>query len=622
MRERLQHTHKSEIRQPQLGNVEIGSGVDFVYIMKKDAEFTMNPIAEKMATDLGIEEEALRGKLIEAYDSYFLQLTQFMIWGFSHRGNTEFHIFHHDELEIKAREKSTGTPLISLDPQIYSNVEKFEVSRAYYPGGVNEFGQVSRPGTIPLDQQAELIAASLSGQQVNVTEDDIFSGGSAVSALEKLVASGVAIKDVIPEIQIGDAEKIKEMGIGITPIVKYSTEDGSDIFDKVDLGDPRDFLIGASGLVIKMPNGEFGRAPYILPFVSASARASIPKSKEQEFSHKVLQISSQFFQNIEQKTGKPVLLKYMDQFFVRYMKEMYGVESDIPMTQVIALASVEFDELWKFNQEVGFISAIEDLGLPSSLVFLDVNGTLIPDDSDGTIDHESLTVFKQVTSELKQKGFEIGLCSDSPLPQLKEFSQKLGLTGPIIAENGNIISYSGKEIKINELPDIKSVKGEIQDLAKGLGYQEVDEVVAAEFGGNNIDFSQKQWGFGANRTTSISVFGPGNLITLLGKTFADSEHTTTDSAPEYNYFAIHPNDLKTNKGNTLSFFRKSRHSVFMVGNSSSDWVDPELGIQCAFVANAKISPETAIDSFAVSNKTYINGVNSLLQKICRSSTTV
>jgi len=132
----------------------------------------------------------------------------------------------------------------------------------------------------------------------------------------------VDVKKLVAGIQVGGSSILSEMGVFVDSVVAYSTSDGTDIFDKVDLGDPRDYLLGASGLVIKLPNGNFARAPYILPFVSTTARAGIPQEMEKEFAMKVLQASLEFYISAGERIGKPILLKNMDPNFVVLMSEM------------------------------------------------------------------------------------------------------------------------------------------------------------------------------------------------------------------------------------------------------------------------------------------------------------
>ena len=287
MKEQPGYQPKSEIKWPQAGIVEVGPSVDFVYIMRKDGNFTMSPIAHRMASEYFIDEEQTNQTLLEEYDAYFSKLAGILQWGYAFKGNFELHVYDPTELDKGVREKAGDLPIVSLDPLMSQGVFEHKVSRGYYLGGRKDFGQVARPGTATLSQQAQEIAHSLNGSPTSVAEDDIFSGGSVIASLNGLKEQGVVVEKLIPGIQVGKPSKLTEMGIQVDPVVSYETTDNSDVFDKVDLGDPRDYLLGASGLVVKMPNGHFGRTPYILPFVSTSARAGIPQEIEKEFAGKV-----------------------------------------------------------------------------------------------------------------------------------------------------------------------------------------------------------------------------------------------------------------------------------------------------------------------------------------------
>ena len=69
------------------------------------------------------------------------------------------------------------------------------------------------------------------------------------------------------------------------------------IFDIVDL---RDFIIGVQngGLVVRLPNGEIARSPYVLPYVNLKSRATVPAIKEMEFSIKLWEMNKEFYQKI------------------------------------------------------------------------------------------------------------------------------------------------------------------------------------------------------------------------------------------------------------------------------------------------------------------------------------
>lgn len=86
------------------------------------------------------------------------------------------------------------------------------------------------------------------------------------------------------------------------------------VFDVVDL---RDFIIGTtnSGLVVKLPNGIYTRVPYVMPYVNLTTRASIPPSKERDFSISVWQMNKEFYQ----KYDKNFKLKNADSNFITLM---------------------------------------------------------------------------------------------------------------------------------------------------------------------------------------------------------------------------------------------------------------------------------------------------------------
>ena len=87
------------------------------------------------------------------------------------------------------------------------------------------------------------------------------------------------------------------------------------VFDVVDL---RDFIIGIenSGLVVQLPNGEYTRAPYMMPYVNLTTRASIPPNKEREFSISLWQMNKEFYL----KYNKKIKLKDTDSNFISLMK--------------------------------------------------------------------------------------------------------------------------------------------------------------------------------------------------------------------------------------------------------------------------------------------------------------
>ena len=64
-----------------------------------------------------------------------------------------------------------------------------------------------------------------------------------------------------------------------------------------ELCDARDLLPGtrAGGLVVALPDGALGRAPYLLPYVRPSARLQLPRVAEVEFSRIAWSLAADFF---------------------------------------------------------------------------------------------------------------------------------------------------------------------------------------------------------------------------------------------------------------------------------------------------------------------------------------
>jgi nicotinic acid mononucleotide adenylyltransferase len=138
---------------------------------------------------------------------------------------------------------------ISLDPMLPAR-HNLAISRLFAPGGYEAIGHVARPGTAPLAEQAALIPP---GHYV-LRDDDSITGGT-VAAVRGVLPSSVTISAVD---------------------VALTHEDDEDVVDA------RDFLLGSDdgGLVLRLPGGGVGRAPYVLPYVDPFARASISASRE------------------------------------------------------------------------------------------------------------------------------------------------------------------------------------------------------------------------------------------------------------------------------------------------------------------------------------------------------
>jgi cytidyltransferase-like protein len=114
----------------------------------------------------------------------------------------------------------------------------------------------------------------------------------------------------------------KEVKIDSTYMLSSMLKDN--IFDIVDL---RDFIIGAEdgGLVVRLPNREIVRAPYVFPYVSLKTRASIRASEQMKFSIEIWKMNKEFYSYIDRN----MKLSQTGQGFIKLMKYIGFNENDL-----------------------------------------------------------------------------------------------------------------------------------------------------------------------------------------------------------------------------------------------------------------------------------------------------
>lgn len=610
------------VSEEQPNTVLVGPDLDFVFVARRDDALAIAPLMKGLLEESKISSISLRALLLEEYERFSNRVLSEILVGLhdpavltgeapSDRGAIEVHVYEAEQLERGVHKRAQQLPVLSLDPLLNEGVVELAVSRLFTFGGMNPIDLTHRPGSIPLSEQCELLRTQFAGQSIAVTDDDVYTGGTLRAVLKLL---DVPVLHVLPQIQTGNPDTIRALGLAIDPVVTYQVEDRG----KLDIGDVRDFLVGSSGLVVKLPNGNHGRAPYILPFVSPSARASIHEDAQREFSINVLHANLDFYRAIEDTLGVPIRLRHLDQPFLRVMQELYGFDQDAPVRHVLAWALNNIDTLWAASRALGSAQAkLERLQLPNRLVLLDVNGTIFPDElvEKAQLDPALVAKLGEQVARLREEGVVIGLCSDSPREPLEHLAQQLGLAGPIIAENGSVISYNGVTEAVRLLPDKDALEQIIRQQAPP-GSLEIDAVLSPEFGGRLPDRSRSEWAFGRSRSASISVFGSPEWVSMLGRSLIGVEGYSIDCAPEYGFLAVHPgHDFRRNKGDTLKLLQQFGHTILMVGNSLSDWVSPESGVQCAFVSGARIDDAVRQRAAHIASQDCLAGVIEILSTV-------
>ncbi len=155
--------------------------------------------------------------------------------------------------------------VISLDAMLPARTN-LAVSRLYAVGGYEALGHVARPGARPLSEQLAAIAPGAYA----LRDDDRMTG-----------ATLAAVRAMLPE------------GVRVTSL-RLSVEHDDD----EDVADSRDLLLGADdgGLVIALPDGGVGRAPYALPYADPAARCSLAPEHAREFSERVWALNAEAFE--------------------------------------------------------------------------------------------------------------------------------------------------------------------------------------------------------------------------------------------------------------------------------------------------------------------------------------
>lgn len=188
----------------------------------------------------------------------------------------------------EARERLKEQQTISLDTY-YRGTYDIQTSRLFDISDIQK-KYISLIGRIGFETIEEQISKIKDGRYILVDDDS---------------ATGKTIREVMSNLP----ERIHIERIELLASVLKEK-----IFDIVDL---RDFIIGVQngGLVVRLPNNEIARAPYMLPYVCLKTRASVMASKEMDMSIKLWEMNKKFYQEI----GNTITLEQTDIGFKKLM---------------------------------------------------------------------------------------------------------------------------------------------------------------------------------------------------------------------------------------------------------------------------------------------------------------
>lgn len=184
---------------------------------------------------------------------------------------------------LEAQRLTAGKAVLSLDACVPGTFN-LGLSRCFpLSGGKEPPAIVARPGFAPLD--------AIPAGEYTLLDDDTVTGDTLRRVLA-LLPSRLRIQEVV---------------------ILFPMASLAEAAPSLDVGDCRDFLAGSreGGLVVALPGGGAARAPYVLPYVSPSERASLPISRERAFSIHVWALNEAFFRHV----SPPILLAEADPAF-------------------------------------------------------------------------------------------------------------------------------------------------------------------------------------------------------------------------------------------------------------------------------------------------------------------
>lgn len=167
------------------------------------------------------------------------------------RGHMTVRVVQLSDQRVEIAALTVGPGAVGLDPLLPIG-HPFGISRRFALGGYQQLGHVARPDGPSLAHQL----SGLPTGPLALFEDDQASGGTLR-----------VLEDLLP---------------GRIQSVRVLTSAGAN----EDLCDARDFLPGTDhgGLVVDLPDGTLGRAPYVLPYVDPAVRCCVPAEQSLRFS--------------------------------------------------------------------------------------------------------------------------------------------------------------------------------------------------------------------------------------------------------------------------------------------------------------------------------------------------
>lgn len=306
----------------------------FIYVLRDDSEYIARSLCKRLA--ISLEDQRAEREIRCAYEAFLEGLFEAFLTAAKPRGPMELHVYPAPDVETaRNRLQRPGSCVVALDPLCErQDAIHLGLSRWYQPGGRNLAGEGFRPGFPRVPEQFARIRELVGAEPVTLIEDDVYTGETLATTVADLLAAGINVRQVVVGVQICQ-DALAVDGIQTAAAVRYELDRERPLETQIDLGDPRDYLIGLSGLVILLEDDPeapvLGRAPYVLPFVKPSDRASFPPESDWQLSLTALQLSQQFYGRLTGSLGTEIRIAHCDPEFATLVARQLDTGPDEPM---------------------------------------------------------------------------------------------------------------------------------------------------------------------------------------------------------------------------------------------------------------------------------------------------
>ena len=226
----------------------------FIMVMRDDTAHCVRELTGRLARRSRVSRARIAAAVGASYRRFHQEVRDSLREALARPHGVVFHVADPEALERAVRGRAGDRPLISLDPLVTRADGLLRVSRGYLLGGTRDVGLVPRPGAPPIADQLGALRRDLAGAECALVEDDVCTGGTVAVVARLLRAADIRVTRVVPGIRLASDGGTSTAGVPLSPVIDYRVPHR----DAVGLTDCRNYLLGMSGLVVRLPEMDGG----------------------------------------------------------------------------------------------------------------------------------------------------------------------------------------------------------------------------------------------------------------------------------------------------------------------------------------------------------------------------